>query len=71
MWEGSIVAGIFCFGRPLNAVVAFRDGAFGLEWYRKDIDGNDIKTFAAFTSICNVEYEVIGNLADNPELLEV
>jgi hypothetical protein len=24
----------------------------------------------AFTSICNVEYEVIGNVYDTPELME-
>lgn len=43
------------------------DGAFGLEWYR----GGDLRAFNAFTSICNVEYEVIGNIHDDPELLEV
>ena len=64
MFEGDIVKGLFLHMLPINAVVAFKDGAFGLEWHR-----GDIKTFNAFTSICNVEYEVIGNITDNPELL--
>lgn len=65
MFEGDIVTGLFLFGLSVNAVVTFQDGAFGLEWHR----GN-AKTFNAFTSICNVEYEVIGNIHDNPELLK-
>lgn len=65
MFEGDIVTGLFLFGLSIKAVVTFQDGAFGLEWYR----GN-VKTFNAFTSICNVEYEVIGNIHDNPELLK-
>ena len=64
IFEGDIVTGLFSFGMPFNAVVTFQDGAFGLEWYR----GN-AKTFNAFTSICNVEYEVIGNIHDDPDLL--
>ena len=64
MFEGDIVTGLFLFGLSVNAVVTFKDGAFGLEWCR-----GDIKTFNAFTSICNVEYEVIGNIHDKPELL--
>ena len=66
IFEGDIVTGLFLFGLSVNAVVTFQDGSFGLEWYR----GNT-KTFNAFTSICNVEYEVIGNVHDNTELLEV
>ena len=64
IFEGDIIKGWFLHMLPVNAVVAFKDGAFGLEWYR-----GDIKTFNAFTSICNVEYEVIGNIHDTPELL--
>ena len=65
IFEGDIVTGLFLFGLSVNAVVTFNDGAYGLEWYR-----GDIKTFDAFTSICNVKYEVIGNIHDNPELLK-
>lgn len=64
MYEGDIVTGLFLFGMSINAVVAFKDGSFGLEWCR-----GGANTFTAFTSICNVEYEVIGNVHDNPELL--
>lgn len=65
MFEGDIVTGLFLFGLSVKAVVTFKDGSFGLEWHR----GN-VKTFNAFTSICNVEYEVIGNIHDNPDLLK-
>lgn len=65
IFEGDIVTGLFLFGLSVNAVVTFQDGAFGLEWCR-----GDVKTFNAFTSICNVKYEVIGNVHDNPELLK-
>lgn len=64
MYEGDIVTGLFLFGMSINAVVAFKNGAFGLEW-----DRGGVNTFTAFTSLCNVEYEVIGNVHDNPELL--
>jgi uncharacterized phage protein (TIGR01671 family) len=66
IFEGDIVTGLFLFALPVKAVVTFQDGAFGLEWYR----GGDLRAFNAFTSICNVEYEVIGNIHDNPELLK-
>jgi hypothetical protein len=65
IFEGDIVKGLFLHHRPTNGVVAFRDGAFGLLWYR-----GDAEMYWAFTSICNVEYEVIGNIHDNPELLK-
>lgn len=65
IFEGDIVKGLFLFGSPVLGVVAFKDGAFGLAWKRGEVD-----EFSAFTSICNVEYEVMGNVCDNPELLE-
>lgn len=66
IFEGDIVAGAVCWlERPKNGVVAFRDGSFGLIWYR-----GEVEQFNAFTSMCNVVYEVIGNIYDNPELLE-
>ncbi len=64
IFEGDIVNGLFLFGMEIKAVVAFQDGAFGLQWNR----GN-VTEFSAFTSICNVTYEVVGNIHDNPELL--
>lgn len=65
IFEGDIVDGLFSFGMHLSAVCAFNDGAFGLAWTHRGVDH-----FFAFTSICNVEYEVVGNIYDNPELLE-
>ena len=65
IFEGDIVKGLFLFQMSVNAVVAFRYGAFGLEWHR-----GSVKTFSAFTSICNVVYEVIGNIHDNPDLMK-
>ena len=67
IFEGDIVEGVVYWQeRPKNGVVAFRDGSFGLIWHR-----GDVEQFNPFTSMCNVEYEVIGNIHDNPELLEV
>lgn len=64
IFEGDIVKGLLLFGLPVLGVASFKDGAFGLAWQRGDVD-----EFSAFTSMCNVEYEVIGNIHDNPELL--
>ena len=66
IFEGDIVAGaVHWLDRMKNGVVAFRDGSFGLIWYR-----GEVEQFNPFTSMCNVEYEVIGNIHDNPELLK-
>lgn len=64
IFEDDIVTGLFLHSMPVNGVVAFRDGSFGLLW-----DRAGAATFTPFTSTCNVEYEVIGNIHDNPELL--
>ena len=66
IFEGDIVDGLFRFNTPVRAVCVFKDGAFGLAWTYGGVDH-----FSAFTSICNVKYEVVGNIYDNPELLEV
>lgn len=67
IFEGDIIAGAaHWLERMKNGVAAFKDGSFGLVWYR----GN-VEQFNPFTSMCNIEYEVIGNIHDNPELLEV
>lgn len=65
MFEGDIVKGLFFHSDSVLSVVTFKDGAFGLEWNR-----GTVKTFSAFASICNVRYEKIGNIHDNPELLK-
>lgn len=66
IFEGDIVTGRFLHALPINSVIAFRNGAFGLLWDRAGAE-----TFDAFTSLCNIEYEVIGNIHDNHELVEV
>lgn len=66
MYEGDIVYGsAHWLERFKPAVVTFRNGSFGLLWNR-----GDIEEFNPFTSLCNVEYEVVGNIYDNPELME-
>lgn len=65
IFEGDIVNGLFLFERPIAGVVTFRDGSFGVQWMR-----GRVEEFSAFTSCCNVAWAVIGNIADNPELLE-
>ena len=65
IYEGDIVKGLFNFGLEIMSVCTFKDGAFGLT--AKQCGAYH---FSAFTSICNVKYEVIGNIHDNPKLLE-
>ena len=66
IFEGDIVAGDLIWQeKRKNGLVAFKDGSFGLMWYR-----GDVEQFNTFTSMCNVEYEVIGNIHDNQELLK-
>ena len=65
IFEGDIVKGIFLFGKQILSVVKFSEGSFGLAWQR----GN-VEEFSPFTGMCNVKYEVIGNIHDNPELLK-
>lgn len=66
MCEGDIVYGVARWlERYKPAVVTFRNGSFGLLWHR-----GDIEEFNPFTSLCNVEYEVVGNIYDTPELME-
>lgn len=64
IFEGDIVLGRFEFGMKVPSLVVFRYGAFGLEWVHA---GKTV--FTAFTGFCNVDFEVIGNVFDNPELL--
>lgn len=66
MYEGDIVYGAaHWLERYKPAVVTFRNGSFGLLWHR-----GGVEEFNPFTSLCNVEYEVVGNIYDNPELMK-
>ena len=47
-----------------RAVCKSHSGAFGLVWHHMG------ERWQAFAGICNAEYEVIGNIYDNPELAE-
>lgn len=64
IFEGDIVR-LDIAGIVFNAVCKFHSGSFGLVWHYMGTD-----RWQAFTSICHVEYEVIGNIHDNPELME-
>lgn len=63
IFEGDVISGLFLYALPINGVCVFRNGSFGLEWER-----GKAKEFTPFTSMCNVHYEVIGNIHDNTEL---
>lgn len=67
IFEGDIVSGALRWlEQPKYGIVTFRDGSFGLLWYR-----GEAEQFNPFASMCNVWYEVVGNIFDNPELMEV
>lgn len=65
IFEGDIITGLFMFGMQKKAICGFRDGSFGAFWER----GGHTE-FSPFTGCCNIEWEVIGNTYDNPELME-
>ena len=61
MYEGDIIKGaVHWLERYKLAWVGFKDGSFGLFWKR-----GDVIEFNPFTSLCNVTYEVVGNIFDN------
>ena len=65
IFEGDILKNVMRWcDEERNGVVTFKDGAFGFIWYR-----GEVEMFHAFVSVVNIEYEVIGNINDNPELL--
>ena len=65
IFEGDILkSATFWLQMPINAVVGFKDGSFGFTWLR-----GEAYMFSPFPTVCNIEYEVIGNVHDNPELL--
>lgn len=62
IWENDIVTGLFLHGQSVYGKVTFEGGGFGLEWIRAGA-----RTFTPFTSICNVTFEVVGNVFDMRE----
>lgn len=66
MFEGDIVAGALRWlEQQKYGIVTFRNGSFGLLWYR-----GKAEQFNPFTSMCNIQYEVVGNIIDNKEFYE-
>ena len=65
IFEGDVIKGLSWISRPVFGVVAFKCGAFGVEWLC-----GKVNELSALTSYCNIEWEVIGNVHDNPELLK-
>ncbi len=49
--------------RQKPSFVTFKDGSFGVEWYRA---GNI--EFTPFSSMCNVEFSIVGNMMLNPDI---
>lgn len=62
IFEGDIVKGALSFGLPINSHVSFLEGSFGII-----TETHGAHRFTAFSSICNTEYEVTGNIYDNPQ----
>lgn len=54
IYEGDTVNGMFLFGLRVPGRVIFKNGSFGLQWPR-----GISEEFTAFTSICNMEFEVM------------
>lgn len=62
IWEGDKLRGWFYYYKNTECYASFQDGAFGIVWMR-----GKIKEFTAFTSICNVVFEVVGNIYDQED----
>lgn len=53
--KGDRVCGLFLYGGlPIAGTVVFKDGSFGVEWYR-----GMVKEFTPFTSTWNVQWEIV------------
>ena len=65
IFEGDIVKlRLLAAKMEWKGVCEYRNGAFGLAWQYAG------ERYCTFTGTCNAEYEVLGNIHDNPELME-
>lgn len=64
IFEGDLVSGLFRHGQEIVGICAFGGGAFGIL-----CKYGDSERFTPFTSTCNIEWTVVGNFHDNPELI--
>ena len=65
IFEGDIVKlRLLAAKMEWKGVCEYRNGAFGLAWQYAG------ERYSTFAGTCNAEYEVLGNIHDNPELME-
>lgn len=65
IFEGDIVKlRLLAAKMEWKGVCEYRNGAFGLAWQYAG------KRYCTFAGTCNAEYEVLGNIHDNKELME-
>lgn len=65
IFEGDIVKlRLLAAKMEWKGVCEYRNGAFGLAWQYAG------ERYCTFAGTCNAEYEVLGNIHDNPELME-
>ena len=65
IFEGDIVKlRLLAAKMERKGVCEYRNGAFGLAWQYAG------ERYCTFAGTCNAEYEVLGNIHDNPELME-
>lgn len=65
IFEGDIVKlRLLAAKMEWKGVCEYRNGAFGLAWQYAG------ERYCTFAGTCNAEYEVLGNIHDNPERME-
>ena len=65
IFEGDIVKlRLLAAKMEWKGVCEYRNGAVGLAWQYAG------ERYCTFAGTCNAEYEVLGNIHDNPELME-
>lgn len=65
IFEGDIVKlRLLAAKMEWKGVCEYRNGAFGLAWQYAG------ERYCTFAGTCNAEYEVLGSIHDNPEMME-